>query len=559
MGDEDTDMEALAQLQRRAASGAVNYGEIGRDGKMRSAEEMRAAGIASGNISVLGPNAETMKLSDASRAARERQAEVVNRFEERRRMAEVVVPVKNSDVRALLRKMEQPVTLFGEMEMDRRDRLRRLLAGMDEGQREAVTGQVAREAAILEDRRTLQTEAFLTVGESRLAETRARLALGSLAKARERVARQKAMTDADYLEVDRRQARTARLLKSLAQEGSQMADERPVSSCQFVPSGDALVCGSWSGNLKVLGVPDLATRMTVKAHDDRITGVAMNPCASTSLPPGGPHYMTGCADGTARVWSSSGQLLRTLTGHTDRLGRVAMHPDGNLAATASFDRTWRLWDLERGACLYEQEGQSRAVYAVAFQCDGSLAASSGMDAAPRVWDLRSGRCVVVLEGHVKSVLALDFSPNGYQLVSGSDDHTARVWDLRRRQCLATLPGHQNLLSTVKFQPGDGDYILTAGYDGTAKLWSGYDFRLLKTLAITEGKVMSADVCPTGGEPLVATASYDRSVKLWARGVLAELDDADDVAMPGRGLPWSRTPPQSTPSDLALHRAGSGAT
>lgn len=52
----------------------------------------------------------------------------------------------------------------------------------------------------------------------------------------------------------------------------QMADERPVSSCQFVPSGDALVCGSWSGNLKVLGVPDLATRMTVKAHDDRITG-----------------------------------------------------------------------------------------------------------------------------------------------------------------------------------------------------------------------------------------------------------------------------------------------
>ena len=90
------------------------------------------------------PAAETMKLSDASRAARERQAEVVNRFEERRRMAEVVVPVKNSDVRALLRKMEQPVTLFGEMEMDRRDRLRRLLAGMDEGQREAVTGQVAR-------------------------------------------------------------------------------------------------------------------------------------------------------------------------------------------------------------------------------------------------------------------------------------------------------------------------------------------------------------------------------------------------------------------------------
>lgn len=88
-----------------------------------------------------------------------------------------------------------------------------------------------REAAILEDRRTLQTEAFLTVGESRLAETRARLALGSLAKARERVARQKAMTDADYLEVDRRQARTARLLKSLAQEGSQVGQRSVSCAC----------------------------------------------------------------------------------------------------------------------------------------------------------------------------------------------------------------------------------------------------------------------------------------------------------------------------------------
>ena len=37
------------------------------------------------------------------------------------------------------------------------------------------------------------------------------------------------------------------------------------------------------------------------------------------------------------------------------------------AGTASFDQTWRLWDIETGECLQEQEGHSRAVYAVAFQ------------------------------------------------------------------------------------------------------------------------------------------------------------------------------------------------
>jgi hypothetical protein len=69
-----------------------------------------------------------------------------------------------------------------------------------------------------------------------------------------------------------------------------------------------------------------------------------------------------------------------LQGHTDRLGRVAFHPMGRHLATASFDTTWRLWDCETGACLLEQEGHSRAVYAVAFQQDGALAGSVGLDA-----------------------------------------------------------------------------------------------------------------------------------------------------------------------------------
>ncbi len=51
-----------------------------------------------------------------------------------------------------------------------------------------------------------------------------------------------------------------------------------------------------------------------------------------------------------------------------------------LQATASYDMTWRMWDVETGRCLYEQEGHSRQVYAVAFHPDGSLAGSVGLDA-----------------------------------------------------------------------------------------------------------------------------------------------------------------------------------
>ena len=53
---------------------------------------------------------------------------------------------------------------------------------------------------------------------------------------------------------------------------------------------------------------------------------------------------------------------------------------GRHVATASFDETWRLWDVETCSCLLEQEGHSRSVYTVAFHRDGSLAASGGLDA-----------------------------------------------------------------------------------------------------------------------------------------------------------------------------------
>lgn len=85
----------------------------------------------------------------------------------------------------------------------------------------------------------------------------------------------------------------------------------------------------------------------------------------------------GCRQHTAVDCS---QCWCCVQGHSERLGRVAFHPMGRHVGTASFDETWRFWDVESSACLVEQEGHSRAVYTVAFHPDGSLAASGGLDA-----------------------------------------------------------------------------------------------------------------------------------------------------------------------------------
>lgn len=79
---------------------------------------------------------------------------------------------------------------------------------------------------------------------------------------------------------------------------------------------------------------------------------------------------------TGSCWLHSTEPLRILSGHTARVCRVAYHPSGKYVGSASFDGSWRLWDVKRGEEeLLLQEGHSKEVYAIEFQEDGSLACS----------------------------------------------------------------------------------------------------------------------------------------------------------------------------------------
>lgn len=156
---------------------------------------------------------------------------------------------------------------------------------------------------------------------------------------------------------------------------------------------------AWSGAIKLWNMPQVSKVATLKGHTERATDVAFSPAYNL--------LASASADRTAKLWNAEGCLLKSFDGHLDRLARVAFHPSGKYLGTASFDKTWRLWDIDTGAELLLQEGHSRSVYSICFHCDGSLAASCGLDALARVWDLRSGRSILAFEGHVKAVRNLN--------------------------------------------------------------------------------------------------------------------------------------------------------
>ncbi len=217
-----------------------------------------------------------------------------------------------------------------------------------------------------------------------------------------------------------------------------------VFSVDFSSDGSQVATGdsnSSSGDttIKIWDVQTSGCLQTWLGHTDIVWSVAWSPDGRT--------LASSSSDGTVRLWDvQTGECLFNWTAHGGWVFAVAWSLDGQILASSSTDQTVKLWqvsDLHGLTPGVEPPcqvltGHTDAIGVMAMHPGGKILATGSSDRTIKLWDLSTGTCFQTLTGHSLWVKSLAWIRDGSMLVSGSADTTMKLWDLSTGACLKTL-------------------------------------------------------------------------------------------------------------------------
>lgn len=243
----------------------------------------------------------------------------------------------------------------------------------------------------------------------------------------------------------------------------------------------------------------------LEGHIDSVQAVAWSP--------DGELIATASEDRTTKIWQRNGALVTNLQGHKGRIWAVDWSHDGRLIATASDDKRVKIWN-RKGELVTTLKGHTAPVYAVVFSRN-NIIATGGQDNTVKLWN-SEGQLLRTLQGQNSEVWWLTWTADGKKLATAGNDKLVRVWDLSNPKAVQPsfiLAGHTKEVNAVSLSP-DGKILATASADKTVKFWSltGKKPILLHTLFGHTEQVYAISFAPNG--KTVATGSFDNTAKIW---------------------------------------------
>jgi ankyrin repeat protein len=245
-------------------------------------------------------------------------------------------------------------------------------------------------------------------------------------------------------------------------------------TCAFSPDRTRAATGVVGRTVRVWNVETGECLRQLAGHTERVWGSAWSP--------DGQRILSGAWDNTARLWDvTTGKCLRVLEGHSGFVRALEFSADGRRAVTAGGDRndrSVRVWDLETSQCLQVLTGHTDGAYCALLAAEDRRAVSGSRDGTVRVWDIETGRCLQVIDAHDYHVQCLAWSTDQRRLLSCS--RHIRLWDLKSGRCLQTFEGHTDTIRSVEWSL-DQRFVLSASHDSTVRVWEADSGRCVKVL------------------------------------------------------------------------------
>ncbi|XP_018575424.1 F-box-like/WD repeat-containing protein TBL1XR1 [Anoplophora glabripennis] len=155
--------------------------------------------------------------------------------------------------------------------------------------------------------------------------------------------------------------------------------------------------------------------------------------------------------------------IKSFQGHTNEVNAIKWDPQGQLLASCSDDMTLKIWSMKHDTCVHDLQAHSKEIYTIKWSPTGPgtqnpnmnlILASASFDSTVRLWDVERGACIHTLTKHTEPVYSVAFSPDGKFLASGSFDKCVHIWSTQSGQLVHSYKGTGGIFEVCWNSRGD---------------------------------------------------------------------------------------------------------
>jgi len=229
----------------------------------------------------------------------------------------------------------------------------------------------------------------------------------------------------------------------------------PIFSLKWNKKGDYLLSGSFDETAIVWDIKTGEWKQQFEFHSaptldvDWRTNVSFATCSTD-------HMIYVCKVGENRP-------VKTFSGHQGEVNAIKWDPTGSLLASCSDDSTAKIWSMKQDTYVHDLKEHSKEIYTIRWSPTGTgtnnpnqqlVLASASFDSTIKLWDVESGGVLHSLKGHRDSVYSVAFSPNGEYLASGSLDRCLHIWSVKQGKLVKTYTGNGGIFEVCWNKEGD---------------------------------------------------------------------------------------------------------